>query len=246
MKRILLFFLLSSLSLLSASSYEEANKAAQSAFEELECEFGRCAKNKAFSSVSSPQTQGRSYLQTGAPSELHKNRPHQELIAPGITYNRAFFDLFPANMAPVLSYIAYDPHNSFDAEYFIKQVGHIKERNLKSIIRGRIEIPKDIKSRKVYIYCGNSYNVQSPSGSKHIYYNAGKLPQQGKYVLAEVYSQSDGKRYVEYTIVITLKTPWQLESSSELLPNTFFFKIAPQQSGFEHSFQTAKVYILEE
>ena len=166
-----------------------------------------------------------------------------------VVYNKAYFDMFPKSQAPILDYITFDKRKSFDVGQFVDSVTRIKESNLKVAIYGRLDVPKSITTKQVYISSGEIYQYDYWNwGKKNIYYNNNTKHRQNSDVfLAEVQEDGTGSRFVDYKIVINFNKPWEVKTSEKSLsPSTYFFKMAPRVRGYKNKFIPVKVYIIEE
>lgn len=163
-------------------------------------------------------------------------------------YNKAYFDIYTRSYAPLHKRIRYDAQNSFDIYKYINTINDIRRKDIKVYIYGKIAIPKRIKTNKVYIKVGREYFKKSKNRwKKAIFYNNSNNRQNSYYHLARVKRDDNGKRYVNYKILLKLEKPWKLDTSElNYAPNTFFFKIAPNKYNFKNKFKNARVYIDEE
>ncbi len=164
----------------------------------------------------------------------------------GIHYNSAFFDIYPSYLAPSLGYISYSKEHSFDVEAFLSKIRHIHERNIKAYIKARIEIPKEIQTKKVRLYSGEDFRYKGWDGERFIIYNDEVKTQYQRMPLLRVKTDEKGRRYISFVITLFVYTPYELDDSSEILPDKYIFKIAPNVKGFKKKFRKANVFIVEE
>jgi len=167
--------------------------------------------------------------------------------ANGKLYNTAYFDVHPKTQAPMLDYITYSKRASFDVKQYIDTVRRIKEKYLEVYVHGRVVVPSDIKTEKVYISVGPNYSYSYGDNEKHIYYNGSKVAQDAEYFLVSTKTDKFGDRYVDYKISFHLYKPYDLTvGEKNVAPNTFFFSMAPKKRGFKNKFEKADIYVFDE
>ena len=150
----------------------------------------------------------------------------------------------------MLDYIKYSKRASFDIKQYIDTVNKIREVGIKVYIHGRVIVPESITTKQVYMNVGPKYNYQGgyskTSNEKHIYYNGSKTYQNAEYFLVDTKTDTFGNRYVDYKILLSLYEPWMVKVSSNTVPNTYFFQMAPKTRGFKNKFEKADIYVLDE
>lgn len=164
----------------------------------------------------------------------------------GVYYNRANFDIYPTYLAPLLGYISYSKEYSFNSEEFLRKVRHIQERNIKAFIKAKILVPDEIKTTKVYVYAGEDFRYKGWDGERFIIYNDDIKTQYLRTPFLQVKTDKKGRRYISFVITFFIYTPYELDDSSEMLPEKYFFEVAPQEEEFEKKFRKADVFIVEE
>lgn len=164
----------------------------------------------------------------------------------GIHYNTAFFNIYPSHLAPSLGYITYSKEHSFDAGAFLYKIRGIHEKNIKVYIKARIEVPKAIRSKKVRLYSGEDFRYKGWDGERFIIYNDKPKTQYLRTPLVEVKEDAKHRRYISFVITHFVYTPYELDDSSEIVPDKYIFKIAPNIKGYEKKFRKADVFIVEE
>lgn len=168
--------------------------------------------------------------------------------ANGRLYNTAYFDVHPKTQAPMLDYITYSKRGSFDIKQYIDTVRRIKDKYIDAYVHGRVIVPQNIKTEKVYISVGPNYSYKYANDwTKYIYYNGSKVAQNAEYFLVDTKTDKFGERYVDYKIKFHLYKPYTLTvGEKNVAPNTFFFSMAPKTRGFKNKFEKADVYVLDE
>jgi len=160
-------------------------------------------------------------------------------------YNTAYFDVFTKSQAPILDYIKYSKRASFDIKQYLDTVTRIKENYIVVKIHGRIIVPDNIKTSKVYINAGPNYYYHYGDWNKQIFYTS-KNRQNAEFFLVDTKVDEFGKRYVPFKIVLNLYKPWELTPKSQTVPSTYIFSMAPKVRGFKNKFQPVSIYVLDE
>ncbi len=137
-------------------------------------------------------------------------------------------------------------NDSFDRELFLRQIRSVHERNIKVFIKARIKVPGSVTTEKVRLYCGEDFRYKGYDGERFIVYNDMPKTQYLKNPLVPVKKDTRGTRYVAFAITFFIYTPYRLASSSQILPDKYLFKIAPDEEGYKKKFQKAKIYMVEE
>lgn len=168
--------------------------------------------------------------------------------ADGRLFNTAYFDVHTKSQAPMLDYIKYSKRGSFDIKQFADTVSRIHEKKITVYVHGRVVVPDDIETKKVYVSVGPNYHYSAfPGWAKEIRYNGAKQYQNAEYFLVDTKTDAFGKRYIDYKITLNLVEPWNIKPSEKnVAPNTFFFQMAPQTRGFKNKFEPAEIYVLDE
>jgi len=178
------------------------------------------------------------------------NAGSSDASAQGKLYNTAYFDIAFKAQDPMLDYIKYSKRGSFELKQFFGTVTKIEERRVKVKVHGRIEVPKDITTNKVYINAGSKYSFSYGSGNdKYIFYNNNKIHQNAEYFLVNTKKDKFGNRYIDYTINMSFEQPWRAQSDKDYAncaPKEIIFKVAPKTRGFKNKFQKAEIYVLDE
>jgi hypothetical protein len=166
----------------------------------------------------------------------------------GRLFNTAFFDVNSKSQAPMLDYIKYSKRASFDVKQYIDTVSRIKDNHIDAYVHGRVIVPDDIKTDKVYMNVGPNFSFDySGYWNKHIYYNGSKTSQNAEYFLVDTKKDTFGNRYVDYKIHFHLEKPYDLKvSEKNVAPNSFFFSMAPKVRGFKNKFEKCDIYVLDE
>ncbi len=143
------------------------------------------------------------------------------LATHNITFSRAYFDIHPKSQAPILEYIDYTNRASFDTNHYINTVKKIKE-TVDVFIHGNILIPDAISTDQVYINVGPKFFHSYYSyWKKEIRYNGNDIRQNAEDFLADVKTDAQGRRYVDYKI--SLKLPKSLSLMSRQIKGTNHF-----------------------
>ncbi|MEA2072526.1 MAG: hypothetical protein U9O86_02995 [Campylobacterota bacterium] len=165
----------------------------------------------------------------------------------GRLMSTAYFDVHSKSQAPMLDYIKYSKRASFDVKQYIDTVSRIKDRAIDAYIHGRVIVPQNITTEKVYITVGPNYRFSSGYWAKNIYYNGSKTAQNAEYFLVTTKKDEFGNSYVDYKITLDLTEPWVLKvSEKNVAPNSFFFSMAPKTRGFKNKFEKCDIYVLDE
>lgn len=161
--------------------------------------------------------------------------------------NRAFFDIYPSHRAPLLGYIHYTTKHSFDAREFLERVRSIDEKDIKVYIKAYLEVPKEIHTKKVYIDSGDDYYYKGWDGERYIVYNGISTTHHLGSVLVDVKEDAEARRYVSFIITIIVAHPDEIkDASNEIVPNKYFFKIAPNRNGYKKLYRNVSLFIVEE
>lgn len=168
----------------------------------------------------------------------------------GRLMNTAYFDVHTKSQPPILDYIKYSKRASFDIKQFTDTIVKIKEYGTTAYIHGRVIVPENITTKQVYINVGNTYNARYSGNLKtETFYNSSKTAQSADVFLVDTKTDNFGNRYVDYKIVMTIKTAWNILKDSDYKvthPNAFFFSMAPKTRGFKNKFEKCDIYVLDE
>jgi hypothetical protein len=264
MNKILLAFIFCATALF-ASEYSHSSSAAKDALKKLDCEFEDCTPKpalkpkvveKVVEKVVIKEVPVEKIVEKVVIKEVPvekvvtKELPPQKvkpIATDGITFSRAYFDIHPKSQAPILEYIDYSQRASFDVNHYVNTVKKIKE-TVDVFIHGNILVPEGITTNQVYINVGPKfYHSYYSYWKKEIFYNGSDIRQNAEDFLADVKTDAQGRRYVDYKIKLHLDQPWKLQASEQnVAPNTFFFKVSPKIRGFQDKFQTTKIFVFNE
>jgi hypothetical protein len=165
----------------------------------------------------------------------------------GRLMSTAYFDVYTRSQAPILDYIKYSKRASFDVKQYADTVSRIRDENIDVYIHGRIIVPDDIKTDKVYMNVGPKYYSAWNDWRKEIFYNGSKTHQNAEFFLASTKKDEFGNRYVDYKIHLHLEDPWNVKVSEKTwAPNSFIFTMAPKKRGFKNKFEKCDIYVLDE
>ncbi len=166
----------------------------------------------------------------------------------GRLMSTAYFDVYTKSQAPMLDYIKYSKRASFDVKQYVDTVSRIRDKGIDVYVHGRVIVPDDIKTEKVYMDVGPNYKANYYNDwKKEIFYNGSKTSQNAEFFLASTKKDEFGNRYVEYKIHLHLNSPWDVKvSEKQWVPSTFFFSMAPKKRGFKNKFEKCDIYVLDE
>jgi len=204
------------------------------------------AANKALKELEQLEDKNKGCEENSSAARRSKKVKISPLNRAGIHYNSAFFDIYPSHVAPRFDYILYSPENSFNVRMFFSNIRNIHERNIKSYIKAKILVPKEVATKRVRLYSGEDFRYKGWDGERFIIYNNEPKTQYVRTPLVDVQTDAKGRRYISFIITFFIYTPYKLDDSSEILPDKYIFQVAPDTENFQKKFRKTDIFIVEE
>jgi len=187
---------------------------------------------------------------------LYAGVANDESIAqnPNYMLNKVFFDVIVDKKEPMYDYITYSKRGGFDLK-ILQDMFKKTDTYTSYVITGKIHIPNNINTKKIYITVGDHYNVVAgccgSTVSYSIYINGVKM-ENSPYILTNT-KREFGNKYVDFKIEIKKYRhrdtgQWNGVMENEILPDlrTVRFQVAPQKRGFKDKFMKTSIYQIDE
>jgi len=169
----------------------------------------------------------------------------------GRLMSTAYYDVMVEGESTMMEYIKYSNRAGFDVNQFNKILTGFG-KNATISIKTRVLVPDDIKTKRVYVTVGKTYEYGLDiwgSGDAEISLNSYWNDKKQIKEIIQVDTKKDefGNRYIDYKLEGFLR--WGMTGKHckiNRIFSTLRFKIAPVKRGFMNKFEKAYIYVLDE